>query len=115
MKPPITLENWPQAIGIELVTQTPARGALEAKLVTVPDLVRLKVIARLHARGLPPYTRGMELVRAPGVARGAMAINTTVSARPMAGGMKAPICFGIQLSGSPESAPCTAIRAGSQG
>ncbi|HEY2591550.1 MAG TPA: sigma-70 family RNA polymerase sigma factor [Steroidobacteraceae bacterium] len=63
MKPPITLENWPQAIGLELITQTPARGALEAKLVTVADLVRLKVIARLHARGLPPEIGWSDLLQ----------------------------------------------------
>ncbi len=63
MKPGITLENWPQAIGVELVTQTPARGALEAKLVTVADLVRLKVIARLHARGLPPEIGWSDLLQ----------------------------------------------------
>jgi len=63
MKPPISLENWPQAIGIELNTQTPARGALEAKLVTVTDLVRLKVIARLHARGLPPEIGWSDLLQ----------------------------------------------------
>jgi len=54
MKPPITLENWPQAIPYELDPSPPARAALDAKLVTVADLVRLKVIARLQARGLPP-------------------------------------------------------------
>lgn len=63
MKPPVTLENWPQAIGFEFTTQTPARGALEAKLVTVADLVRLKVIARLHARGLPPEIGWSDLLQ----------------------------------------------------
>jgi RNA polymerase sigma-70 factor (ECF subfamily) len=63
MKPPFSLENWPQAIGFEFTTQTPARGALEAKLVTVADLVRLKVIARLHARGLPPEIGWSDLLQ----------------------------------------------------
>jgi DNA-directed RNA polymerase specialized sigma24 family protein len=36
------------------VESTPATRALALKLVTEADLLRLKVIARLHARGLPP-------------------------------------------------------------
>lgn len=63
MKPPITLENWPQAIGFEVATKTPARDALDAQLVTVADLVRLKVIARLHARGLPPEIGWSDLLQ----------------------------------------------------
>ena len=63
MKPPITLEDWPQAIGIELDRHPPARAALDAKLVTVTDLVRLKVIARLHARGLPPEISWSDLLQ----------------------------------------------------
>lgn len=39
---------------IEWLPRTPAGEALDAKLVTEADLLRLKVIARLHARGLPP-------------------------------------------------------------
>ena len=34
--------------------RTPAAQALALKLVTQTDLLRLKVIARLHGRGLPP-------------------------------------------------------------
>lgn len=54
MKPLIDLTNspWPQVI--ECYHTPPARRALDAGLVTKSDLLRLKVIARLHARGLPP-------------------------------------------------------------
>jgi RNA polymerase sigma factor (sigma-70 family) len=52
MKPLIDLTNWPQAI--EWDHRPPARQALDASPVTEADLLRLKVIARLHARGLPP-------------------------------------------------------------
>lgn len=51
MKPDFDLENWPE--GIERISEMPARRALEAKLVNEADLLRLKTIARLHARGLP--------------------------------------------------------------
>jgi DNA-directed RNA polymerase specialized sigma24 family protein len=46
------LASWPK--GFELIPRTPAGQALDSKLVTEADLVRLKVIAQLHARGLPP-------------------------------------------------------------
>lgn len=46
-----------------LIRNTPAAQALERKLVTVTDLVRLKVIARLHARGLPPDTDWTDLLQ----------------------------------------------------
>lgn len=36
------------------VPRTPAAHALELKLVTRMDLLRLKTVARLYARGLPP-------------------------------------------------------------
>jgi DNA-directed RNA polymerase specialized sigma24 family protein len=36
-----------------LIEKTPAAKALALRLVTETDLLRLKVIARLHARGLP--------------------------------------------------------------
>src|ERR1700683_5123414 len=52
MKPHIDLANWPKAS--DLVPKTPACQALDSKLVSETDLVRLKVIAQLHARGLPP-------------------------------------------------------------
>jgi RNA polymerase sigma-70 factor (ECF subfamily) len=51
MKPHIDLASWPKAS--ELV-KTSACQALDSKLVSATDLVRLKVIAQLHARGLPP-------------------------------------------------------------
>ena len=51
MKTRIDLENWADAV--EWIPKTPAAQALEAKLVTEADLLRLKVLARLHARGLP--------------------------------------------------------------
>jgi DNA-directed RNA polymerase specialized sigma24 family protein len=43
----------PQAFDA-LLDSTPAADALALKLVTQTQLLRLKVIARLHARGLPP-------------------------------------------------------------
>ena len=52
MKPHIDLTSWPK--DFDLVPKTPAGRALESRLVTETDLVRLKVIAQLHARGLPP-------------------------------------------------------------
>ena len=63
MKTRITLESWPEAAGFELTSRTPARAALDAKLVTVADLLRLKVIARLHARGLPPHIGWSDLLQ----------------------------------------------------
>lgn len=54
MKPLIDLTNWPWQQVIEWDHTPPARRALDARLVTPSDLLRLKVIARLHARGLPP-------------------------------------------------------------
>src|SRR5947208_1833245 len=63
MKNRYTLETWPEAAGFELISRTPARVALDAKLVTVMDLLRLKVIARLHARGLPPHIGWADLLQ----------------------------------------------------
>lgn len=48
---------------VEIVSDTPAARALDAKLVTVADLLRLKVIARLHARGLPPDVGWSDLLQ----------------------------------------------------
>ena len=45
------------------VEVTPAARALELKLVTEVDLLRLKVIARLHARGLPPHIDWSDLLQ----------------------------------------------------
>jgi DNA-directed RNA polymerase specialized sigma24 family protein len=43
-----------RADALNLISDTPAARALALDLVTRTDLVRLKVLARLHARGLPP-------------------------------------------------------------
>jgi len=43
--------------------RTPAAQALDRKLVTQIDLVRLKVIARLHARGLEPQMDWTDLLQ----------------------------------------------------
>ena len=43
--------------------KTPASQALARKLVTESDLLRLKVIARLHARGLPPQFSWTDLLQ----------------------------------------------------
>jgi DNA-directed RNA polymerase specialized sigma24 family protein len=53
------LKTWP----IDLVSDTPATRAFNAKLVTRADLLRLKVIARLHARGLPPDVSWSDLLQ----------------------------------------------------
>lgn len=46
-----------------LVEKTPASLALARKLVTANDLLRLKVIARLHVRGLPPQFSWTDLLQ----------------------------------------------------
>ena len=61
MTPDFDLENWPQAV--ERVPITPAGRALDARLVTEADLLRLKAIARLHARGLPPHVSWCDLLQ----------------------------------------------------
>lgn len=45
------------------VPKTPAAHALALKLVTPMDLLRLKSIARLHARGLPPEAGWTDLLQ----------------------------------------------------
>ena len=52
----------PQALDA-LVESSPAAKALALKLVTEADLLRLKVIARLHARGLPPAIGWSDLLQ----------------------------------------------------
>jgi DNA-directed RNA polymerase specialized sigma24 family protein len=52
----------PQAYDV-LSEKTPAARALALKLVTEADLLRLKVIARLHARGLPPHVGWSDLLQ----------------------------------------------------
>jgi DNA-directed RNA polymerase specialized sigma24 family protein len=46
-----------------LFEKTPAARALALNLVTKEDLLRLKVIARLHARGLPPHVSWSDLLQ----------------------------------------------------
>jgi RNA polymerase sigma-70 factor (ECF subfamily) len=46
-----------------LCEKTPAARALDRKLVTESDLLRLKVLARLHARGLPPEIAWTDLLQ----------------------------------------------------
>jgi RNA polymerase sigma-70 factor (ECF subfamily) len=46
-----------------LYEKTPAARALALKLVTGGELLRLKVIARLHARGLPPEISWTDLLQ----------------------------------------------------
>jgi DNA-directed RNA polymerase specialized sigma24 family protein len=45
------------------VETAPAARALALKLITEADLLRLKVIARLHARGLPPHIDWCDLLQ----------------------------------------------------
>jgi DNA-directed RNA polymerase specialized sigma24 family protein len=52
----------PQAYDV-LFEKTPAARALSLKLVTEADLLRLKVIARLHARGLPSHVSWSDLIQ----------------------------------------------------
>jgi DNA-directed RNA polymerase specialized sigma24 family protein len=52
----------PQMSGVQ-VERTPAARGLALKLVTEADLLRLKVIARLHARGLPPHIDWSDLLQ----------------------------------------------------
>jgi RNA polymerase sigma-70 factor (ECF subfamily) len=54
--------DQPQAFDA-LCTRTPAAQALALKLVTETDLLRLKVIARVHARGLPPEISWSDLLQ----------------------------------------------------
>jgi RNA polymerase sigma-70 factor (ECF subfamily) len=61
MKSDYDLENWPDTV--ERVSNTPAARALDANLVSVTDLLRLKAIARLHARGLPPHVDWSDLLQ----------------------------------------------------
>jgi DNA-directed RNA polymerase specialized sigma24 family protein len=61
MKPVFDLKNWPEAI--ERIPKTPAGRALDSGLVTHADLLRLKVIARLPARGLPPHVGWSDLLQ----------------------------------------------------
>ena len=46
-----------------LLENTPAAQALNLELVTQNDLLRLKVLARLHARGLPPEIAWTDLLQ----------------------------------------------------
>jgi DNA-directed RNA polymerase specialized sigma24 family protein len=61
MKFDFDLTNWPDTV--ERISNTPAGRALDAKLVSVTDLLRLKAIARLHARGLPPHVDWSDLLQ----------------------------------------------------
>jgi RNA polymerase sigma-70 factor (ECF subfamily) len=62
MKPIFDLEKLAPDSGARVV-KTPAGRALDAKLVSQTDLLRLKVIARLHARGLPPHVSWSDLLQ----------------------------------------------------
>ncbi len=59
MKPLDILKSWP----VDLVSDPPARRALALGLVSTADLLRLKVIARLQARGLPPEIGWSDLLQ----------------------------------------------------
>lgn len=59
MNPLDILKSWP----VDTMADMPARRALEAGLVTTADLLRLKVIARLQARGLPPEIGWSDLLQ----------------------------------------------------
>ena len=52
----------PRAFDV-LLEKTPAGQALALQLVTETELLRLKVIARLHARGLPPEIDWSDLLQ----------------------------------------------------
>jgi len=57
----IDLASWPESV--ERIRSPPTRRALDAKLVTEADLMRLKVLARLQARGLPPHIGWSDLLQ----------------------------------------------------
>jgi RNA polymerase sigma-70 factor (ECF subfamily) len=61
MKFDFDLRNWPQTV--ERVPTTAAGRALHARLVNEAELLRLKAIARLHARGLPPPVDWSDLLQ----------------------------------------------------
>ncbi len=61
MKTSIKLTKLP--VDIERISTLPARRALDAGLVTEADLLRLKVIARLYARGLPSHISWSDLLQ----------------------------------------------------
>lgn len=61
MKPLINLDELPGQL--EKVSHPPAAQALDAGLVTPVELLRLKSIARLHARGLPPDVSWTDLLQ----------------------------------------------------
>jgi len=52
-----------QRLPIPEFEPTPAERALSLRLVTETDLLRLKSIARLHARGLPPDVSWADLLQ----------------------------------------------------
>jgi DNA-directed RNA polymerase specialized sigma24 family protein len=52
-----------QPLAVDVVRRTPAAQALALELVTETDLLRLKAIARLRARGLPPETSWSDLLQ----------------------------------------------------
>src|SRR6185437_3730932 len=54
------LMRWMQALELP---KTPAGQALALKLVTKMDLLRLKAVARLLARGLPPEVGWSDLLQ----------------------------------------------------
>jgi hypothetical protein len=61
MKSDFHSKNWPETV--ERIPKTPAGRALDAKLVNEADLLRLKAITRLHARGLPPPVDSSDLLQ----------------------------------------------------
>src|ERR1700722_9505629 len=61
MKSDFDLKNRPE--NVERIPKTPAGRALDTKLVTEADLLRLKAIARLHDRGLPPPVDWSDLLQ----------------------------------------------------
>jgi DNA-directed RNA polymerase specialized sigma24 family protein len=63
MKP--IYDQWVSPSGRGTVEQirAPAGRALEEKLVSEADVLRLKAIARLHARGLPPHVSWSDLLQ----------------------------------------------------
>lgn len=61
MKSRIDIANYPA--GIDWDNAPPAQQALDANLVNEQDLLRPKVIARLHGRGLPPHVSWTDLLQ----------------------------------------------------
>jgi hypothetical protein len=92
----------PRAFDVFL-EKTPAAQALALEIVTGMDLLRLEVIARLHARGLPPEIDWSDLLQE--------AISRVLEgSRPKPQGVGAAAFFGVTVLARFRPLPGTTIR-----